>query len=1372
MDAAKLSANKLALLEKYRQGQVRQEKKAARTIKKRQEGEIAPLSYGQQQMWLLAQLIPDVPVYNESVTVRLPGALDVTALEQSLNEVIKRHEVWRSTFPFIDGQPVQVVHPALRVEVPFLDLRHLPPAEREPRAVQIATERALPLFDFTRLPLLRATLIRLDDEDHRLYLTLHHILFDGVIYEVFLPELYAHYQAITTDQPATLPELPVQYSDFALWQRERLQSSELADQLSYWKKQLANAPVALELPTDHPYPEVKSHRGARLPFSLSVELVEALRMLSRQESSTLYQILVASFNVLLYRYTGQTDLLIGTTTGGNRPQETQHLLGVFLNPLVLRTDLTGNPTLRELLRRVREVVLEAHAHQDIPFEQIVSELQPERNLRQSPFIQVMLSLEPPLPVLSSGWTITQADVEPKTAKFDLFLELDDRRDGFAAWLEYNSDIFEEETAWQIIRHWQMLLQSIVADPSQSIADLPILTAEEQQQLLVEWNQTAQDYPLEVCLQQLFEAQVERSPNAVAALYGQQQLTYQKLNTKADQLARYLQRQGVGPESLVGISIERSLDMLVAVLGVLKAGGAYVPLDPAYPRERLAYMLQNSQAVLLLTQQAFVEQLPDERPPILCLDSDWSTIVQEGAQELGREVTASNLAYVIYTSGSTGHPKGVQITHRAVVNVMLAMQQSLTVTRKDTFLGITTLSFDIAVAEIFLPLISGAHLVIESRETVLDGTLLLKEVKVVRPTILQATPATWRMLLDAGLTTLQNTRIISTGEALDQELRDELLACKPSVFWNLYGPTETTIWATADKITAAAPLSIGRPIANTQAYILDEFRHLVPRGVAGELYIGGVDLARGYLDLAELTEERFVSNPFRTDPQSRLYRTGDLVRYLKDGTIEYLGRLDHQIKLRGYRIELGEIEAVLRQAAEVHEVVVVAREDVPGDKRLVAYVTAAPGKTIVIDELVQRLKEHLPAYMLPAAFVQLDVLPVSPSGKVDRPALPAPAASSVVDEAAFVPPSSVAQDSLQQIWEELLNKKPIGMRDNFFLLGGHSLLAARLIARIERACGKRISLTTLFANPTIEQLSEALKKQEDVAEAALIVEVQSGVKTHTPIFFLHGDPSGGSFYCFKLARSLGKEQPFYACAPYHFTEGELMPSFEEMSATHLKAMRAIQPEGPYRIGGFCNGGLVAYEIARQLQAEDQQVELLFLVDPSPFAQRQVVKAAATQALERLRVSQAQQLDIVLRLRYIYRYLRFPIDRQRFRAQRGRAGKFPQLHALVPPAVGELRKDWFELYRWVAADYVPATSYTGKVTFVWTEGAETQAIWGPTPEVKNGINHFLRGGHVDWVRNHLDVLSRVFNGRIAGDTKNERRHNIEKNSTEGPAFIDYS
>ncbi len=797
-NTTELSEIKRALLEKYVRGNLPQVKRDANIIPRRSPASIAPLSFGQQQLWLLAQLIPNTPVYNEAVTVHLPGPLDVAALEQSFNEILRRHEAWRTSFPTVDGQPVQKIHPAPTLTLPIVDLRYLPEFEREAEARRLATEEALLPFDLANDPLLRARLMRLDDEDHRLFLSLHHIIFDGTIYQVFLPELRALYEAFSNGKPSPLPPLPIQYPDFAAWQREWLQGDVLAEQLAYWKKQLQGAPAALELPTDRPRPPIQTYRGLRYTFALPKQLSDALKALSGREGITLYMTLVAAFNALLYRYTGQEDVLAGTTTGGRQQPGVQKLMGFFLNTLVLRTNLSGNPTFRELLQRVREVALEAHAHQDLPFEYLVKELQPERNLAQNPLIQVMLSLEPPLPALPSGWTMTLTDVDTRTSKFDLSLELDDRPEGLVGWFEYSTDLFDATTIERMAGHWQTLLQAIVDAPELRLSELPLLTETEREQLLVEWNATQIVYPEDKCIHQLFEVQVERTPDAVALVYEDLRLTYRELNVRANRLAHHLRQLGVGPEVLVGLCMERSLEMVIGLLGILKAGGAYVPLDPTYPPERIAFMLNDAQVPVLLTQQRLVIQLATQGTQVVCLDSDEALLTPHSHANPTPMATSDNLAYVIYTSGSTGRPKGVQVLHHALVNFLLSMHQQPGLTAEDTLLAVTTLSFDIAALELFLPLIVGARLVIASQDVVANGAALAETLARSQVTVMQATPITWRILLAAGWQGDQHLKILCGGEALPLELAQQLLP-KAASFWNMYGPTETTIWSSVCKI---------------------------------------------------------------------------------------------------------------------------------------------------------------------------------------------------------------------------------------------------------------------------------------------------------------------------------------------------------------------------------------------------------------------------------------------------------------------------------------------------------------------------------------------------------------------------------------------
>jgi surfactin family lipopeptide synthetase A len=1330
LDKSKLSEAKRALLEKYLLGELQRTTKTANVITRRAQAGPPPLSFGQQQLWLLSQLMPDSPVYNECVTIHLPGPLDIAAFEQSFNEIIRRHEAWCTSFPVVDGQPVQMIHPPPTIKLPVADLRHLSEAEREAEAIRLATEDAQIPFDLAHGPLMRATLVRLDDTDHRLFLTLHLTIFDGVtIYQIFLPELRILYEAFSAGQPPPLRLLPIQYADYAQWQRDLLEGQVYADHLAYWKQHLQGAPTALELPTDYPHPAFQTHRGLMYRFALSRHMTNALKALSRQEGVTLYMILVAAFQTLLHRYTGQSDFLIGTNTAGRKRPETHGLMGFFLNTLVLRANLSGNPTFRELLARVRETVISATAHEDVPFEYVVKELQPERYLGQNPLFQVMLVLEPTLPSLPSGWTVTQMDVETGTTKFDLTLELDDRPEGLIGRFEYSTDLFATSTIGRMLGHLQTLFEGIVADPEKRLAELPILTEAEQRHLLVEWNGTQTTYPKDQCIHQLFEAQVERTPNAVAVVYENTHLTYRELNRKANQLAHHLRKLGVGPEVLVGICVERSLEMVVGVLGILKAGGAYVPLDPSYPDERLAFMLEDAQVRVLVTQQPLIRHLLNHGTKVICLDADEPVLAQQREVDPTSIATPDNLAYVIYTSGSTGRPKGVQILHRAVVNFLTSMRQQPGLTVEDTLLAVTTLSFDIAALELFLPLIVGAQLIVASRDVVADGEALAETLTRSGATVMQATPVTWRLLLAAGWQGNQQLKILCGGEALPMELSQQLLP-KVTSLWNMYGPTETTIWSTTCKITPEDEvITIGRPIANTQVYILDAQLQLVPIGVPGELYIGGDGLARGYLNRPELTTERFIPHPLSNGTGARLYKTGDLARYRSDGTIEHLGRLDHQVKIRGFRIELGDIEAVLAQHPAVQQAVVVAREDTPGDKRLVAYIVSTQGQRAVSKDLHSFLKEKLPEYMVPSTFMLLDTLPLTPNGKIDRRALPAPQSVMRSAEETFVAPILPVHHQLIKVWEELLDARPIGIRDNFFYLGGHSLLAARLVARIEQVFGKKIPLAALFAGPTIEQLANALDRQEDLSSRVRLVAVQpTGSKP--PFFYLHGQWNDDAFYCFSIARDLGSDQPFYALEPYRFDGMRVPPTFEAMAAAHLKLLRAVQPEGPYLLGGWCNGALVAYEMARQLHADGQIVDLLVLMNPGSVpALGKMVHRFIRCIGGLLRLDQDKQLDWFLRLRHMYNYLRLSSYRN------------SQSLSLAPSSDALRQQNWIDIFDWMASNYA-LCSYPGKITFFWSseEPFLSKVAWRKVAKAKEVEVHVIPGTHMTSRIDYIHVLAK--------------------------------
>jgi len=1044
-----------------------------------------PLSFAQERLWFFDQLEPGNPFYNLCGALRVTGQLNAEALRQSIEKIIERHEVLRTAFAAVEGQPIQVVAAAGDFQMPLIDLRDRSPDDRQAEVQRLSASSAREPFDLGQSSLLRAKLLRLDVTEHVLLLTVHHIVFDGWSLGVFLRELAEFYQAFSSNHLPLLSPLPIQYADFAAWQRQQLQGEILETQLGYWKQQLSGSLPILNLPTDFPRPAVQTFQGARQTWELPSYLSLALTQLGQQEKATLFMTLLAAFKTLLYRYTGQTDILVGSPIANRNLREIEALIGFFVNTLVLRSDLNGNPTFRELLRSVREVALGAYAHQDVPIEKLVEELQPERDLSYSPLFQVAFALQNGLTqtLQLPGLTLNFNEIHTETANFDLTLFLEETDRGLTATWEYSTNLFQPSTIARMHGHFQILLEGIIANADTRISELPLLSDRERHQLLIEWNNTQVDYPKDSTIHQLFEAQVERTPDAIAVVFEDQKLTYGELNKRANQVAHYLQQLGVKPEVLVGICTERSLDMIVGLLGILKAGGAYVPLDPSYPLERITYILSDARVKILVTEQKMLALLPEQEAQLVCLDADWDRISQQSQTNPDLGANSDNLAYTIYTSGSTGKPKGVQIYHQSLVNFLNSMREAPGLTESDILLAVTTICFDIAALEIYLPLMVGAKIVLASREVTANGELLLSTLQNCGVTVLQATPATWRLLLAAGWESSPQLKMLGGGEALPRELADRLLE-KGGSLWNMYGPTETTVWSTTCQVNALesrhrrqnVPEAIGRPIANTEIYILDGNLQAVPVGIVGELYIGGDGLAKGYLNRPELNAEKFISHPFSDRPGARLYKTGDLARYLSDGNIEYVDRIDNQVKVRGFRIELGEVEAALSQHPDVREAVVVVREDEPGKKCLVAYAVLGQEGAIADRELRAFVKQKLPEYMLPSAFVLLEALPLTPNGKVDRKALRAPDTENLPLNAAFAPRTPEEQ-LLAEIWSQVLGVKQVGIRDNFFELGGHSLLATQLIAKVREAFQIELPLRSLFQCPTVESLAAVISPQK-------------------------------------------------------------------------------------------------------------------------------------------------------------------------------------------------------------------------------------------------------------------------------------------------------
>ncbi|WP_332961113.1 amino acid adenylation domain-containing protein [Microcoleus sp. AR_TQ3_B6] len=1152
--------------------------------------ESIPLSFAQARLWFLDKLQPLSAFYNIPLALRLSGQLNIAALESSINEIIQRHEALRTNFTTQEGQPVQIIASTLNLKLLVVDLLYLTESSREIEAQRLAFEEANRPFNLERDPLVRGTALQLGETEYILVITMHHIISDGWSLGIFVRELTELYKAFCTGAPPVLPLLPVQYADFAVWQRQWLSGEVLKTQLHYWTEQLKNAPNLLQLPTDRPRKAIQTFPGGYYYTAFDKELSAEITALSKRSGVTLFMTLVAVFQTLLYRLSGDDDIVVGTPVAGRNRREIEGLIGFFVNTLVLRTNLGGDPSFEELLGSVREVALQAYTHQDLPFEQLVQTLQPTRDLSYTPLFQAMFVLDDALvpSVKLPELTVSSYSVEIGTAKLDLTLSMENTADGLAGVWEYNADLFDRATIARMAGHFQTLLEAIVANPQQKVSSLPLLTEQERHQLLVDWNNTTKEYPSDKCIHQLFEEQVELTPDSEAVLFEDKKLTYRELNQRANCLAHHLRTLGVGPEVLVGICVERSLEMVVGLLGILKAGGAYVPLDPAYPPERLAFMLEDSQVGVLLTQARLVESIPKHQGCIVCLDTDWEIIERQSKENPECSFTPENLAYVIYTSGSTGKPKGVLVAHSGVSNLATALIQISDVQPNSRVLQFCSLSFDGSVTELVMALLSGATMVMGTRDSMLPGPSLIQLLRDFEITTVALLPSVLAVLPANELPALRT--VIAAGEACSRELVAKWSAGRR--FFNGYGPTECTVCTTMVECTDSkeAP-PIGRPLPNTQVYILDAQKQLVPIGVPGELYIGGVGVTRGYLNRPELTADRFILNPFSNDSGSRLYKTGDLVRYLPDGNIEFLGRIDHQVKIRGFRIELGEIEAVLRQNRAVQDAVVIGQEYDLHDKRLVAYVVPSQEQVFSTSELRRYLKQKLPDHMVPSAFVRLEALPLTPNDKVDRRALPMPDGIRSVEET-FAPPLTLFEEVLANIWSEVLRLDSVGIHDNFFELGGHSLLAVRLLAQIEKTFGKNLPLSTLFQFPTIEQLANILRQKGWSAPCQTLVVIQPG-GSNPPLFFIHVLGEGLKF-CRSLARHLDPEQPIYGLAVGIMDEVSVN-KIEDVVAYYIKEMRSIQPEGPYLLAGIYCGGRIAYEMAQQLQAQGQKVALLALLD---------------------------------------------------------------------------------------------------------------------------------------------------------------------------------
>ncbi|MDY7007237.1 MAG: amino acid adenylation domain-containing protein [Cyanobacteriota bacterium] len=1157
-------------------------------------------SYIQQANWFLYKFNPTGLTDKISVAVRVKSPLDIQSVKDTLQVLIERHSILRSIYYEQDGKIIQEIRE--NVDLNFEQISASSWGEEELEG-QLCDSVKLP-FNLESSGVFRACLFKRSVTDNILLLTVHQIAGDWESLLILVNEFVALYESKINDESLDLPILNKSYEDYIQKELDLLNSSEGKQLSGRWQQNFADELPVLELPTNSPRPTIRTYNGKSIRQTINLQLNKQIKQLAKTEAVKVEEILLAVFKVLLYRYTGEEDLLVGLLQNRENKPLFPGVIGNFTNVTVIRNSISGNLKFTDFLTQVSKTVFETESYQDYPFALLVQQLKLS-NLSYSPICQAAFGYYKFEKLFNAKeLELEYYQLPQQKVDFELSLEAIQLEEYLWVDWKYNSDVLAAKTVTQIAEHFQNLLTVIVENPQTKVDKLPILSDREKQQILVEWNNTKTDFPQDKCIHQLFEEQVEKTPDAVAVNFEEKKLTYSELNAKANQLAQYLQKLGVKPETHLGICVERSLEMVVGILGILKAGAAYVPLDSSYPSERLAYMISDAQVSVLVTQESLVTSLPKHQAQVVCLDKDWEAIAQLPTENLAKVAQPENLGYIIYTSGSTGKPKGVAMSQRALVNLIIWQQQEAIIGEGAKTLQFAPISFDVSFQEIFSTLYSGGTLVLVSQEVRRDSFALMqfmvdnKVDKLFLPFVALQQLAT---VASQCQTLPQLREIVTAGEQLQMtpdliELMKRLPNCR---LQNQYGPSESHVVSAytlqGDAVNWPALPPIGRPIANNQLYILDRNLEPVPIGVPGELYIGGVGVANGYLNRPELTAEKFISNPFSDRGKSRLYKTGDLARYLPDGNIEFIGRIDNQVKIRGFRIEIGEIETTIGQHPTVKETVVLAREDNPGNKRLVAYIVPeTETDREIVSQLKQHLKEKLAEYMVPSAFMVLPQLPLTPNGKVNRRALPAPDISSFSESNNFVAPRDDIEEKLVEIWSNILNINPVGIKNNFFELGGHSLLAINLMAKIQQKFAKQLPLSTLFTNPTIEDLASLIRGENQVTSSSLVPLQSQGNKQ--PFFCVH--PAGGHvFYYQELSGYLGENQPFYGLQAQGFGEGEkIFTNVEDMAQFYIKTIREFQPEGPYQIGGWSFGGVVAFEMAQQLVQQGQEVSLLALLDP--------------------------------------------------------------------------------------------------------------------------------------------------------------------------------
>jgi aspartate racemase len=1171
---------------------------AAPPIKALPDDEQLPLSYAQQRLWFLNQLMPDSNAYNLPAEMVIDAQINVTAFQQALTEVMRRHEALRTTFVLSGAQPLQHINPPAPFDLPLVDLRALSTAEQRAVTERLQQESELRPFDLQAGPLVRAKLVRTDEQEYLFLLNMHHIVSDGWSMGVLLHEIETLYDSFTRGVPSPLPELEVQYADYARWQRDWLDGETLKQEVAFWKEQLEGAPTLLELETDHPRQLLRKLRGAQHPIAFSPEVSRWLRDFHREEGVTLFMTLMAGFHALLWRYTGQSDILVGTPTAGRSRVELESMIGFFVNMIPIRTNFTKAPSFRELVNQVRDASLAAYTHQELPFDKLVEELQPRRAPGRNPIFQAILAFQNAAPQMSlakvtlPAGTPTSADV-----KFDLEVHLRDTADGVQGWFVYSPELFEPAFIARMVYHFQHLFEKAMAEPDSELSTLSLLDEAEYREVVEEWNDTAAPVP-HGCVHEVFEREVAERPDKIAIESQDEQITYRELNRRADDLARRLRDVGVGPETFVGVMVERSPELIVSLLGIGKAGGVYVPINLNDPPKRVEFVLQDAGVSVVVTTRTLSAPIPvADLTLVYVLGEGDLKADKKQDRRPGGEATPDNLAYLMYTSGSTGTPKGVGITHRNIVGFVKAANYAQ-LNADETFLHLAPISFDASTFEIWAALLNGARLIIYP-PTLPSLSDLGELVARTQVTTLFLTTGLFHQFVDNSVTNIGAVRqLLTGGDALSPQLLQKGIEQIEGVqIVNCYGPTESTVMVCTypverDRQMTSVP--IGRPVSNTRLYVMNS---LQPAGIGerGELFIGGHGLGRGYHKRPDLTAERFLPDRFSPQPGARLYRTGDAARFLNNGLIQFLGRIDDQLKISGFRIEPREIEAVLATHPALTSALVAAREETAGQKFLVAYFVPNSEHGPTSDELRAYLKERLPEYMVPSVYVPLESVPLTAHGKVDRAALPAPQVSLSRGGREYIAPQNDLQQQLVDIWEELFKVHPIGITDNFFELGGHSLQMIMLVARVEERLGKRVSTADLFDDPTVEHLAGLIGHGKENMFQSLIVRLHPE-GTQPPIFGPHA--SGGNVWCYKeLVQHLGDDQPFFGIQPREPENGMVVHHTEvqAMATDYVQAIRGFQPEGPYWLTGWSMGGVIAFEMATQLQQQGQEVAMLALMD---------------------------------------------------------------------------------------------------------------------------------------------------------------------------------